>query len=282
MSIKILVDSASDYSPEEAKKDGLEFIPLSVYFGEEEYKDNINLSLEEFFNKLIGSDTLPRTGQVTPYEYEEKLEELTKDGDQVLIVTISVKLSGCYQSACIAAENYPKGQVVVVDSENASIGERILAKYAAELRDRGMEIDEIAEELNKEKKNIRLLARLDTLEYLRKGGRISVSSAVLGTLLSIKPVVTVKDGLVVMAGKARGSKAANNLFRELIQKETGVDYEKPACFAYGGLTSELLDNYIRDNRDIYDKFQDKSLSSIGCTVGTHVGPGTIIAAFFIN
>ncbi len=279
MSVKILVDSASDYSPEEAKRDGLEFIPLTVYFGEEEYKDNINLSHEEFFQKLIASDTLPRTAQVTPFEYEEKLNELTKDGDQVLIITISGRLSGCYQNACLVAENYPQGQVAVIDSQNASIGEHILAKYAAELRDRGMGMEELVEELNKEKNHICCLARLDTLEYLRKGGRISLSSAVIGSLLSIKPITTIRDGFGEMIGKARGSKAANALYREIILKQTNVDYQKPACFACGGLNSAPLDKFIEENRDIVEKFQDSSLSSLGGTIGTHTGPGAIIVAF---
>ncbi len=282
MSIKILVDSASDYSPEEAKRDGIEYIPLSVFFGEEEFKDNINLSHEEFFQKLIKADTLPRTGQITPYEYEEKLKELTKDGDQVVVITISEKISGCYQNVCNVAADFPEGQVVIVDSASASIGEHVLAKYAAELRDRGLSISEIEEELNREKKNICVFARLNTIEYLWKGGRISNPSAIVGTLLSIKPITTMRDGLGVMVGKARGSKAAKKLYRDLLLEQTGVDYQKPACFAYGDVNDALLRTFLEENRDIYEKFEDISLSSIGCTIGTHVGPGAIIVAFFLD
>ena len=219
--IKIITDSGSDISQEEGKILDITIIPFKTYFNEEEYLDGITLSHRQFYEKLIEEDTLPKTSQITPFEFEEIFKEATKDGDEVIYISISKKLSGTYQSACIASLEFD-GLVRVVDSENACAGEQILVKLACDLRKQGYTIDEMEEKLNEMKKQIKLLALVDTLEYLKKGGRISSTTAFIGNLLSIKPVIEIKDGEVGVAGKARGSKNGNNILRELVTKSVAL------------------------------------------------------------
>ncbi len=278
MSLRIIIDSGSDILPHEAKELGLIHLPLKAVFGGEEFKDAVNLTHEEFYNKLIESDDLPTTCQITPADYISALEQCADD--EVLIITLSGKLSGTYQSACIAAAEFDD-RVAVVDSESVSLGIRILVQRAISLRDEGKSVHEIARSLNEEKKRIRLLALLDTLEYLKKGGRISKAVAFAGTMLSIKPVVTVADGEVVLVGKSRGSRQGNNLLREMVMQGGGIDFDKPFCLAYSGLSDALLKKYIEDSGDLWSYTTDNlPIATVGCAIGTHVGPGAIAVAFF--
>ena len=280
MSIRIIVDSASDISQAEANKFGITVIPMRTTFGEEEFLDGINLSSSQFFEKLVETDELPKTSLIGPAEYGDLFEEWVSKGDEVLCITISSKLSGCYQSAVLAAEDF-EGKVVVLDSYNVTVGEQILTRYAVKLRDKGLSLQEIADELNEKKKKIRLVALLDTLEYLKKGGRISAAAALAGSLLSIKPVIAIEDGEVAMLGKARGSKNGNNILNEQIQKAGGIDFDMPFSLAYSGMSTNMLDKYLADHKHLYEEHTtDIPTCQIGSTIGTHVGPGAIAVTFF--
>ena len=282
MRIRIICDSGSDLSNERAEKWGVTVLPIKIVFGEEEYLDGVTMTHESFYKKLTQTSELPTTSQIAPYEYEKAFKEAIEAGDEVICITLSSKLSGCYQSAHIASEEY-KDHVWIVDSENVCIGEQILIERAVTLREEGKTAAEIKTILDQEKKNIRLIALLDTLEYLKKGGRISGAAAFAGTLLSIKPVVGVENGQVTMLGKARGSKNAHNLLLSLIEKEGGIYFEKPCSLAYSGLSDASLQKYIADSTSIYEgKIEHLPISTIGSTIGTHVGPGAIAAAFFIK
>ena len=280
MAVRIIVDSACDLIPEQIKKYQLDVLPIKTIFGEEEFLDGVTMSHEEFFEKLVESEELPTTSQVTPIEYEEKYEEVKQAGDTAVVITLSSKLSGCYQSANIALDGY-EDIITVVDSNNVCIGQQILTMLAVQLRDAGKSAKEIAEELEQQKGRIRLIALLDTLEYLKKGGRISGAAAAVGAVLSIKPVIAIEDGEVVVLGKARGSKNGNNMIKQLIQKEGGINFDMPYTLAYTGLSDDLLKKYIKDSAELYDGHGDElPISTIGCAIGTHVGPGAIAAAFF--
>ena len=282
MSVKIIVDSACDITQEKAKEAGLDILPLKTMFGEVEYLDGVTLGHREFFEKLIESEILPTTSQIAPYEYEERFRRIKQDGDTAVCITISSALSGCYQSACIAREGY-EDCVTIVDSQNVCIGERILVEYALELRNQGKNAPEIAEALERKKGDIRVIALLDTLEYLKKGGRISQTAALAGTLLSIKPVIAIEHGEVVMLGKARGSKNGNNLLTEYVKKSGDIDFEMPYCLAYSGLSDAVLQKYLADNAALYrGKTEQIPVSTIGSSIGTHVGPGAIAAAFYVG
>ncbi len=282
MSIRIITDSASDILQSETASLGVEVIPLKTIFGEEEFLDGVTIDHKTFYNKLIESDVLPTTSQISPYDYEERFRSAVESGDEVLCITVSSHLSGCYQSATIAAEEF-SGKVLVVDSLNVAIGEWLLIQLAIRARNEGHSLAEIGELLNEERHHIRLIAMLDTLEYLKKGGRVSSTVALAGTLLSIKPVIAIENGEVTILGKARGSKNGNNMLRSLVEQSGGINFDKPYCLAYTGLSDELLQKYIADSASLYEGKADAlPIHTIGSTIGTHVGPGAIAVAFFGN
>lgn len=280
MAIRIITDSASDITQVEAAAWGVQVLPLRTIFGQEEFLDGITIDHETFFQKLIESDVLPTTSQLSPFQYEEPFRQAAEAGDEVVCITLSSKLSGCYQSASIAAGDLP---VVLVDSLNVTIGERLLVERAVQLRDQGLSAREIGRQLEEEKSQIRLIALLDTLEYLKKGGRISSAAALAGSLLSIKPVIAVEHGEIAILGKARGSKNGNNMLMTLVEKNGGINFEMPYCLAYSGLSDALLRKYIADSQSLYSgRAEHLPVSTIGSTIGTHAGPGAIAVAFFSN
>lgn len=280
MAVKLVVDSASDISKREADELGIHMISMSILFGDKTYMDGVDLSGKDFFEKLIESDELPTTSQINMFQFEECFSELTKDGSDVVAITLSSKLSGTYAGAVSAAGSFP-GKVFVVDSLNASLGERILIQYAVGLLRDGASAEEMTEKLNEAKGRIKLMALLGTLEYLQKGGRISAVTAMSGAILQIKPVIAIMDGEVKMVGKAMGSKKGNNLLTQLIEKSGGIDFKMPYATAYSGMDDSLLQKYIKDSSSIWKDEMDQIPSyCIGSTIGTHVGPGAIAVAFF--
>lgn len=276
--IKIITDSASDIV--DNTREDLEILPMTISFGEEEFQDGVNLTHRMFYEKLIESDVLPVTSQITPYAFETAYNAAKEQGHKVIVITLSSKLSGTWQSAKVAASGY-EDMVHVVDSANAAIGERTLVEYALQLKDAGCSYEEIIERLEQDKGRIRLIALLDTLEYLKKGGRISATVAFAGGLLSIKPVIAIQDGEVVMLGKARGSKQGNNLLMEQIKAAGGIDFKKPYVLGYTGLNDAMLQKYIADHKAVWqEQVESLPTGSVGGTIGTHVGPGAIGVAFF--
>ena len=276
MAVQFIVDSSSDILPRECEKLGIaQVLPLKVIFGNEEYTDGVTLSHEDFYKKLVSGDVHPSTSQVPPADFEDAYEKITANGDTAVVITLSGKLSGTYQSAMIAAEDY-EGKVFVVDSENAALGERCLMMRGLQLREAGLSAAEIAGKLDEEKKDIRLFALLDTLEYLKKGGRISSTVALAGGLLNIKPVIAVEEGQVAMVGKARGPKAGAKLLRELMEKNP-VDFQRFGCFAYTGLDNTAAVSFAEECGADFASFP---VVSVGCTIGVHVGPGVTAVAYF--
>lgn len=280
MAVQFLIDSASDLTLAEAAAMGVTLLPLKVVFGDHAYADKVDMTPPEFYEKLIESDVLPTTCQIPPADFEAAYTRILASGDELVVICMSSKLSGTYQSAVIAAEEFPD-RIHIVDSLSVCVGERILLEYGIRLAGQGMGARQICEALTAQAKKIRVLALLDTLEYLKKGGRISAATALAGSLLSIKPVIAVEDGEVVMAGKARGSKQGSNLLRQLIEKVGGVDFSKPYALAYSGLSDAMLQKYVADSADLWQSHtQQLPVSMVGCVIGTHVGPGAIALAFF--
>ena len=278
MSLKIVLDSTSDLVPELLGK--FEIVPLTVNFGEEEFIDGVTITREEFYAKLIESDVIPTTSQATPEAFERVFKKLVENGDEVLCITVASKLSGTYQSACIAAEEFP-GKVRVIDSKSVAIGSAILAEFALSLLEKGVSAEEIEKELIKKREDIIIVALIDTLEYLKKGGRLSKTAAFAGSLLNIKPVVSVEDGEINVLGKARGSKQGNNFLIKEIEKAGGVDFSMPMLLGYTGHDPYMLEKYKEDSRFIWEgKVENLRETCIGSVIGTHVGPGAIAVAFF--
>lgn len=278
MKVRIIVDSTADVSA--AIQSRLTVVPLTVHFGAEEYIDGVTITRKEFYEKLIESDVLPSTSQATPAAFESVFAEVTANGESAVVLTISSKLSGTYQSAMIAAQEYPQN-IHVVDSLSAATGIGILAELALQLADSGMAAADIAARLAEERENVCLIALLDTLEYLKRGGRISKTAAFAGGILSIKPVISLRDGEVAMLGKARGSKQGNNLLVKEIEAAGGVDYAKPVLLGYSGLSDVLLQKYIEDSAFLWEgRLPKLQIAQVGSVIGTHAGPGAIVATFF--
>ena len=277
MSVRIIVDSSTDVAEDYLKK--LQVVPLTLRFGEEEFYDGVTIHKEGFYRRLVESDVLPTTSQATPDAFEKVFREVAANGDSAVVVCLSSRLSGTYQSACIAADSFEN--IYVVDSMSVAIGTGVLAQYAVDLAQAGNSAGDIAQKLEKKKDDVCVVALLDTLEYLKKGGRISKTVAFAGGVLNIKPVVTVQDGVVALIGKARGSKNGNNLLVEKINQSGGVDFSLPVLLGYTGLSSALLDKYVEDSRELWEGHTQALSQTLLCSViGTHVGPGAVAVAFF--
>ena len=277
MCVRIIVDSSTNVS--EKYREKIQSVPLTVRFGDREYLDGVELSKHQFYEMLVESDVLPTTSQATPAAFADCFEAIASAGDSAVVITLSSKLSGTYQSAVLAAEDYPN--IYVVDSQSVAIGTGVLAQYAVELAQQGMGAEEIAQVLTQQREKVCVVALLDTLEYLKKGGRISKTVAFAGGMLNIKPVVTIQDGAVALIGKARGSRNGNNLLVEKIREAGGVDFERPVLLGYTGLSSALLEKYVDDSKALWADHVDKLDGCLLCSViGTHVGPGAVAVAFF--
>ena len=277
MKTRIIVDSTADLLPE--YKSRVNVVPLMVRFDDEEFIDGVTIDHKTFYEKLVESDVLPTTSQANPDAFMTEFEKVKEAGESAVVITLSSKFSGTYQSAMIAAEDYEN--IYVVDSTSVAIGTGILVELALKLLDEGLNAKEIAERLEEEKKNIVIVALVDTLEYLKRGGRISKTVAFAGTVLNIKPVLSVIDGEIDMLGKARGSKKGNNLLVQEIEKAGGVDFSKPVLLGYSGLSDALLLKYIEDSKHIWEAgLESVRYTVIGSVIGTHAGPGAIAAAFF--
>ncbi len=277
MCVRIIVDSSTNVS--EKYREKIQSVPLTVRFGDREYLDGVELSKHQFYEMLVESDVLPTTSQATPAAFADCFEAIASAGDSAVVITLSSKLSGTYQSAVLAAEDYPN--IYVVDSQSVAIGTGVLAQYAVELAQQGMGAEEIAQVLTQQREKVCVVALLDTLEYLKKGGRISKTVAFAGGMLNIKPVVTIQDGAVALIGKARGSRNGNNLLVEKIREAGGVDFERPVLLGYTGLSSALLEKYVDDSKALWADHVDKLDGCLLCSViGTHAGPGAVAVAFF--
>ena len=280
MSIRIITDSASDMSPTEHP--ALRVLPLSVTFGTDVYMDGIDIDHQRFYEMLVERDELPKTGQVNPYAFSQAIAEAREAGDEAVIITVGAKLSGTNQSARTALAEAPGGDVYVVDSNNVTLGERVLVEYALRLVDEGRSAAQIATAVEAVRDRVVVIGLLETLEYLVRGGRLSAAAGAVGTLLNVKPVVAAEDGLIVQLGKARGSKNGRNLLNQKVEQAGGVDFSMPLALGYTGLSDAVLKKYIEDSAALWAGHAENELPihTIGATIGTHVGPGAVAVAFF--
>lgn len=276
--IRIITDSASDIlSP---YPDNLTVLPLNIRFGEDEYLDGVTIDHQEFFRKLEASKSLPTTSLISPAVFEESYEKAMQSGETVIAILLSSKLSGTYQSAILAAEEYEN--VFVIDSLNATLGLQILVRYALQLVDQDKPAEEIVTELERVKSHIRLMGMPDTLEYLRRGGRISGTVAFVGSALSIKPILKLEKGEIVMLGKARGSRNGFSYMLNEIEKMKGFNSSMPFCLGYTGISDALFRQFLSASGELWNTESPIPVSTVGATIGTHVGPDAIVIAFFEN
>lgn len=279
MSVKIIVDSTADLSAEVKKQ--VEIVPLTVHFGDEEFLDGVTMDYIQFYEKLSSCKNLPTTSQPNPARFEETFEKVTANGDEAVVITISSKLSGTCQSATIAAGDFDN--VYVVDSKSAAIGVGVLADYALGLAAEGFSAKEIAEKLEEEKKKVRIIALIDTLEFLQRGGRISKTAALAGTVLSIKPIIKVQDGIIEQVSKVRGMKQGFKQIGVEVENLGTIDFSRPIMLAFSGENAENLEKYEAGYAEYWkQEGATYGTTALGSAIGTHIGPGAVATAFFVK
>ncbi|HHV64566.1 MAG TPA: DegV family protein [Peptococcaceae bacterium] len=273
MAIKIVTDSTCDLPRNLAEELRVSIVPLKVLFGEEVYRDGIDLSNAEFYAKMAQHKELPTTAQVNPGEFSAEFLKHLENGDEIIGIFISAKLSGTYSSAVIAKESLAgKGSIYLVDSKSATIGLGMLVIQAARMAREGKSAQEIVRWLENARERIIFYGIINNLENLKKGGRLSSTAALAGNLLGIKPIITLQDGAVTVAGKARGQKKAYCRILEEAQSKTNLD-QKMVCIAHAAAPAELLEF----KQKLLEKCKPQELIEfeIGSVIGTHTGAGCI-------
>ena len=270
--IRIITDSASDIV--DNGREDLTVLPINIRFGDDEFQDGVNLTHRMFYEKLVESDELPVTSQVPPFVFEEAYEAVKAQGDQAIVITISSKLSGTYQSAVLAAEGCGDS-VRVVDSENASIGQRALVEYALKLKDAGLDYESIVERLEAHKNRIRLVALLDTLEYLKKGGRVTPAAAAIGTVLNLKPVLQIQGEKLDSYAKVRGWKAAKKAMLDAAGKDLNGRFAGKAMHIHAAHTcsEEEAQEWKKEIEAAFPGY-DIHMDRLSLSVSCHIGAGS--------
>ena len=277
--IRILTDSASDILPAEAEQLGVTVIPLNVTLEDGTVlRDGVDMTPTEYYGIMAQCRKLPTTSQPSPELFERFFTEAAAAGDEVIGIFLSHELSGTYQCAKLAADMTNVDNVIFIDSENVCLGEAQLVRLAIRLREAGKTAGQIASVLEHAKEHLHLVAVIDDLKYLRKGGRLPAAVAVAGGMLGIKPLISIKEGKVAMAGKARGLPGAYVALFKKIEEMGGINEAVPALAGYTVSTRETTPilTYLQDNLQTAEPL----VQQIGCVIGTHAGPGAFGLAFF--
>lgn len=269
--IKIICDSLSDLNKEYLEKYDIDVVPLTLILDGKEYRDSIDIEPEEFYRILRNENVYPKTSQATYAQFKEVFEKYTKEGKKILYISGSAAATGTCQSA-IMAKNDTEGEIYIYDSNNLTFGAGFFVVKAAQMLNEGKTIEEVFEALDEIKEKYILMFSVDTLEYLKKGGRISSTKATVGSLLNIKPILEVKDGLVSQVGQVRGKKNVLNKMIEYIKEELGDDLEQEEV--YIGYSDDLKERE-KLTEIAKEVFKPKKIEyfMIGTCVGAHSGPG---------
>lgn len=275
--VRIVTDSTSDLRPERRAALGVEAVPLSVHFGGLVFQDGVDITGAEFYRRLAQVETLPTTSQVNPETFAALFQSYVEQGDEVLGLFLSSAMSGTCQSALIAKDMVGRGEIHIVDSQTVTFALGLLVEVAVSLRDKGLSAAQIAQELTALTGRVRLLAVVDTLKYLKMGGRIRPAAAVVGGLLGISPIITIEHGLVEAAGKARGRKAAFQWMAKFVEKEP-PDLTLPVSFGNSNAPAVMTEcqEFFHETFGTAAHLE----SDIGSVVGTHVGPGAAGFVYF--
>ncbi len=274
--VKIVTDSSCDISPQRCAELGVEMLPITVNFGDTSYRANIDISNEEFFEKLSVAEELPKTAQITPNQFQEIFKPYQESGDDVVCLFISSKMSGTLQSARVAKNILGAENILLPDTLNVTFALGLLVEEAVKMRDAGMTGAEIVAKIEELIPRIRLFAMIEDLKYLKMGGRLSATSALVASILGICPIIALKDGLVEVVGKARGKKAAFAAIRKWVEKEPiSSDYCVTMGHANVPENCKALQEFLGDLL----KKREVHVCSIGSIVGTHTGPGAVGLAY---
>lgn len=267
--VKIIADSSANISQTEAKEMGITVLPLGISFNEEEFLDDINLSIDEFYERLTTSKVFPKTSQLSMELLEQTYSEAKKNNETILLILLSSKLSGTYNCANLVKNNGGYDNVYVYDSKGATALNRILVDVALQNKEKPAE--EIIKILDEVRDRIELYAALDTLEYLHKGGRLSKTKAVVGNMLGLKPILTIlKDGSLDVKAKAIGLNNAIKTINNLVEKSGGIDTNYPVYFLYS-----KIDTNGKKLQKCYEHLNLKQtkLLNLCSVIGCHIGAG---------
>lgn len=276
MSIYLLTDSSAGFRLNEAARRGVGVVPLRVQFGEEPYQEDQE-DPAGFYRKLAESKELPTTSQASPGDFLPYFERAKEGDDDLVCLTMASSLSGTYQSAMIAKEQCGYENIHLVDSTQTVLGLRLLVDLACLLRDQGMNASDIAAHLEQTKDRVRLLAVVDTLKYLHKGGRLSASVSIAGNLLKVKPILTLKNGELSMVGKGIGAKGSLTALVKQIGGEWNKDSRLPVYYGYTG-DDTLCCSLMEVMEETFGAHR-KEVCPVGAVIGTHVGPGAAVVVY---
>lgn len=271
MSVKIITDSTCDLTPKEANRLGIAMISIKLKFGDKVYTDKVDITNEEFYRLLAQSEEIPTTTLINPQEFLDEFEKYPDD--DIIVMPIAEGLSGTYNSALLAKDMSGRSNIYVLETGSTCIGLGLLVKQAAAMKESGLSAEEIYDKLQSLVKRLRVVAVVDTLKYLVKNGRLSGFSGTIGTILNIKPIITVKDGEVNSIAKCRGLSEAYKKINEIITECYPMDREQSYIFAHGCKLDALADFKKVVNLDGENYV-------LGSVVGCHAGPGTIGIAYF--
>lgn len=277
--IRILTDSASDITPAEAALLGVTIVPLNVTLEDGTVlRDGLDMTGDEYYSLLASCNKLPTTSQPSPELFAAEYAAAKAAGDEMVVITLSGQLSGTMQAARIGADMAEYEAVQFVDSETVCLAEALLVRLAVQLRDEGRDAAAIAAALEQAKRHLHLVAVIDDLKYLRKGGRLPAAVAIAGGMLGIKPLITIKEGKVAMAGKARGLPGAYVALFKKVEELGGVNEALGYVTAYSAAPREVepIRRYCTQNLSLKAPY----VARIGCVIGTHAGPGAFGIAFF--
>lgn len=277
MGIRIITDSTSDISTKNAAEMNITLVPLKVIFGDKEYKEGVDITIDGFYEKLVKAERLPTTSQPSPDDFLKHFEEGKAAGDSIIVIVIASKLSGTYQSAMLAKDMVNYEDIHIIDSDTTTCALRLMVEQAVRLRDEGKNANEVVDSLIKLRDKIVLLAMVDTLEFLHKGGRLSKFSAIIGTLLKFKPIITVKEGAIGVVGKERGVNKAIGRVADEIEVFGEIDKSYPVHLGYTAQDEQC--KMLKDKLNERYGLEDLKMHPVGCVVGTHAGPGACMITY---
>lgn len=277
--IRILVDSSADYTAQELKERNMELVPISITLDGKSYRDGIDITKNELYEMLTKTDDFPKTSQPSPQDFLDVFEDVKEKGDSVIFLSLSSGLSGTFQSATLAKSMAEYDEIYLVDTLSATHAIRLLAEHALKLRDEGKDAATIAAELEDLKSRTVILAAVDTLEFLYKGGRLNKATAAVGELANLKPIVTVNaEGKVSVVAKCLGrNKALASLTKMISEKEIDTNFPVYSLYAYGEENTEKLEEKL-----VAAGISISERQQIGATIGSHVGPGAYGAIFIVK
>ena len=269
--VRIITDSAADFEPKELREKNIICIPLTVMFGDEEYQENVNLSKDQFYELLLSREDLPKTSQASPQVLLDLFEDAVAAGDEAVYLTISSGISGTYQTA-LSTRSMVEGEgCYVLDTLDATGGQRMLVEYAVKLRDEGKTAAQIVEAVEAIRSRIVLYACIDTLEYLYKGGRISRTAYTLGSMAQIKPIIRVdEEGGIEVPAKAMGMRKGMDLLcKKVEQIPRSREFPFYVMYTNKRVVAEKLAEKIRE---LGIEVSDDRIIQVGAAIGAHVGP----------